>query len=353
MRSGIMPKRALIPLRISLLLIIIVLMIIIYARHHTIRMEEKPFEIASVNGHPVFMEDYEKAIKNTLLQEYIKTGKLLEKGTETYERLRLIALEQEISRVLLTEKALEHGIQATQEEINTRLSIMKSAFPSEQAFASVIEGQDLSIEDIKNNLKDEIIGDKLLEISLPDPIAPAEAEIESFYKDHPERFKRNETVTVRTILSRFRPGTTEEDSRSKLETVMKKIDAGESLEKLARMYSDDHSADRGGLVGPLVRGGTIPEFDQKVFNMKPGEISGIFKSSIGFHIVKLISKNPAGIIDFEQAKPRIRSYLIEMGKSEALRKYIQELRESAKVEISPDFNYPTVRSSKTESQENK
>jgi hypothetical protein len=69
--------------------------------------------------------------------------------------------------------------------------------------------------------------------------------------------------------------------------VLQELRAGTAFEELARKYSKDpSSAANGGDVGEFGRGDFVPEFEQAVFRLKPGETSGAVKTALGFHIIK-------------------------------------------------------------------
>ena len=79
---------------------------------------------------------------------------------------------------------------------------------------------------------------------------------------------------------------------------------------MARKYSQDPgSAANGGDLGYFGRGGMVKPFDDAVFSMKAGEISGLVKSDFGFHIIKLLAIKPARVLSFEEARQGILNKL--------------------------------------------
>jgi parvulin-like peptidyl-prolyl isomerase len=79
--------------------------------------------------------------------------------------------------------------------------------------------------------------------------------------------------------------------RTKAEEILKRARGGEDFAKLAKEFSTDPgSAEKGGDLGWFGHGTMVPEFDQAVFALKPGEISEVVESKFGYHIIKLEEK---------------------------------------------------------------
>jgi parvulin-like peptidyl-prolyl isomerase len=72
------------------------------------------------------------------------------------------------------------------------------------------------------------------------------------------------------------------------EQILKDLKRGKDFAELARGHSDGPSGPKGGDLGRFTRGQMVPEFDQAVFNLKPGEVSGVVETQFGYHIIKRI-----------------------------------------------------------------
>src|ERR1700730_14528481 len=86
---------------------------------------------------------------------------------------------------------------------------------------------------------------------------------------------------------------------------------GASFEDLAKKYSEDPgSKAKGGDLGWLVQGQTVPEFEKAAFSLNKGEISDLIKTQYGFHIIKVLDKETAHTKTFDEVKDTIRSPLM-------------------------------------------
>ena len=102
-----------------------------------------------------------------------------------------------------------------------------------------------------------------------------------------------------------------EKARQKIEMIKKKLDKGENFIKLARNYSEDRRSARNGGILPWfqVGGRMIPAYENAAFKLEnEGDISDIIKTSYGYHIIRLVEKDPVGNYDEEKAviKKRLR-----------------------------------------------
>jgi cyclophilin family peptidyl-prolyl cis-trans isomerase len=105
---------------------------------------------------------------------------------------------------------------------------------------------------------------------------------------------RLELIKVRHILIAYQGAERSMQSRTKEEasdlaaTIVKRVKAGEDFAALAQAYSDSESAKKGGLIGEIAKGMTVPAFDQAAFRLKVNEISEVTPTPAGFQIIQRI-----------------------------------------------------------------
>jgi peptidyl-prolyl cis-trans isomerase D len=143
-------------------------------------------------------------------------------------------------------------------------------------------------------------------------------ELQQYYRQHQDEFRIPETVTVRHILIKTPPADANgkvdqkavDAARAKAEDVAKQLKAGANFADLAKKYSEDpSSAKDGGLLPPLTRGRTVPEFEQAAFNTPAGQTTGVIRTSYGFHIIHVESKQEARLKPLDEVKPEIEPIL--------------------------------------------
>jgi peptidyl-prolyl cis-trans isomerase D len=102
-----------------------------------------------------------------------------------------------------------------------------------------------------------------------------------------------------------------EEIRQKAEDVLRQAKKGANFEDLAKKYSEDPGTkDKGGDLGWITQGQTVPEFEKVAFSLPKGSISELVKTQYGFHIIKILDKETAHTKTFDEVKDSIRSPLM-------------------------------------------
>ncbi len=145
-------------------------------------------------------------------------------------------------------------------------------------------------------------------------------ELQSYYNPHRDEYRVPEQVNVRHILIKTPPpgpdGKVDEKAvqaaKEKAESILKPLQAGANFADLAKKYSEDPgSKDNGGSRGWIQRGQTVPEFEQVAFSLKPGETSGVVRSTFGFHIIHVDAKQEAHVKSLDEVKAQIEPILAQ------------------------------------------
>jgi Parvulin-like peptidyl-prolyl isomerase len=208
-------------------------------------------------------------------------------------------LDQYVEEVVLSEYAATHGVEVPAEKI--------AASVRSDAGATVIEKRD--------EMRRQAMVSSMSE-NLP---SPTDAEIRSYYTQHPAEFKSGEEVHVRQILVH------DENVANDIE---EKLKSGTPFEELSRQHSLAPNASKGGEIGYVSRGELPKMFEDQIFSLKPGTVSGVIRTDSSFHIFKVDERRGPGIIDLPTAEPVIRERL----KEEAIRQRMAQLVAKARSE---------------------
>ena len=111
--------------------------------------------------------------------------------------------------------------------------------------------------------------------------------------------------------------------------LLHRIEEGGDFALLAKAYSEGPYKDNGGNMGWVVRGELMKKLDELAFNLEKGEVSGILKTKLGFHILKVEDKKSATSTSFEKVKDNIERCLFNKKVNEKLDKWLNRLKKNA------------------------
>jgi len=137
---------------------------------------------------------------------------------------------------------------------------------------------------------------------------------------------------VRHILVRTNELVSEDEARRKLRNLRERLVNGAEFAELARLNSDDGSASRGGDLGWVYPGDTVPEFERAFSGLKPLEISQPVKTTFGWHLIQLLERRTADVSS-ERKRIEARRALLERKGDEAYQEWLRQLRDRAYVEL--------------------
>ena len=141
---------------------------------------------------------------------------------------------------------------------------------------------------------------------------------------------------VRHILMAVTPVTDEATVLNRLNDIRKRlVENKEDFATLARLHSVDGSATRGGDLGWVHPGDTVPAFEEAMNNLKPGEVSRPIKTQYGYHIIQVLDRSQEAV-DAERMRYMARQVLRQRKLAEATANWQRELRDRAYVEIRRD-----------------
>ncbi len=143
---------------------------------------------------------------------------------------------------------------------------------------------------------------------LEQAVNPSDADLLKVYNQNKDQFRTQDRVKARHILLTTTGKSKDEEVaiKAKAENLLKQLKGGADFAKLATENSQDPgSASKGGDLGWITHGQTVPEFDKAAFSMKPGEISDLIKTQYGYHIIQVQEKETARLRPFEEVKAEL------------------------------------------------
>lgn len=145
-----------------------------------------------------------------------------------------------------------------------------------------------------------------------------------------------EQTHARHILIKTSELVSEAEARRRLIGLKERADHGANFAELARLHSNDLSSSKGGDLGWLSPGDTVPEFEQAMNRLKPGEVSDPVKSPFGWHLIQVLARRMD--VSQERVRQTARMALRERKADEAYQDWLRQMRDRAYVEYRTEDN---------------
>jgi peptidyl-prolyl cis-trans isomerase SurA len=244
------------------------------------------------------------AIVWTELQEYVIEQQA--QGVQVPQdpqELRLFleeALDRKINEVVVYIHARRAGITVSDREVNQlveeRLAQIRRNFPTETEFQQALVAMGTTAAEFRiriiHRTRVELTSQQFVqqEFSRMQPVPVSEAEIrQAFEAERAALGPRPATVDLEQVIIAPHPSEEAElGARERAEQALSRLRAGEDFALIAREFSDDLATrEDGGDLGWIRQGQLLPEFEEVLFRMRPGQVSDLVETGIGYHIIKL------------------------------------------------------------------
>jgi peptidyl-prolyl cis-trans isomerase SurA len=144
-----------------------------------------------------------------------------------------------------------------------------------------------------------------------------------------------EQTHARHILVRTNELVSDADAKRRIEQLRARIVQGEDFAELARLNSDDSSAPRGGDLGWLYPGDTVPDFEAALAKLKPQELSEPVRTPFGWHLIQVLERR-RGDMSSDRQRLEARKAVRERKADEAFEEWLRELRDRTYTEYRLD-----------------
>lgn len=234
------------------------------------------------------------------LQLYqVQTGTKVGSGAAAHKLKGQILTQMINDRLILIKATKDTTITVSDDEIDealdNRMEELRSRFGSQEQFEQQVLAEGFTMRELKAKLRDEareqMLKQKLIG-KLLGKVSVGKSEVEKFYETYKDSIPAHpQQVKLAHLLLPVTPSQATTDSLLRLaQSLVERINQGESFEELARKYSQDASAESGGEIGTVRKGDLMPEFEKAALALAPGAISDVVKTSIGLHIIKLMAR---------------------------------------------------------------
>lgn len=261
-----------------------------------------------------------------------------------------------IDQQLLLQKANELGISADTDVVK-RLDQIRQQMHADsmEEMEKAAQAQGVSWEDFKQNLKNGILQQKVIQQEVGGHITITKQDIQKFYDEHKNEMERPETVRLSEILisTDKAPQVKTESGKTalpeapdpqmvaaaekKADSVYAQLQKGAKFADVAKANSDGPTAQAGGDLEYFKRGTLAKQLEDKVFALQPGQYTEPIRTNQGWVILGVSEHIAAGIPPLKDVEPQIQERLYMTQMQPSLRDYLTKLREDAYIDVKQGY----------------
>jgi peptidyl-prolyl cis-trans isomerase C len=173
--------------------------------------------------------------------------------------------------------------------------------------------------------KERTLLDNLMREEVDARVTVTQEEIKSYYDANQGNFTAADELRASHILVK---------TEAEAAELKKHLAQGQDFSTLARKASLDVSTkSKGGDLGIIKKGQTVPAFEKALLSLKVGEISNPVPTQFGYHLIKLVDRTPGLPLSFEEAKEQVREQVLVEKKRKRFDELVASLRAKAKLRV--------------------
>jgi parvulin-like peptidyl-prolyl isomerase len=298
--------------------------------------------LVKVNGEIITLSDFERRQMGVLRERpelaKLPTGspQIAQAVAEVTPTLILDAVDD----LLMVQRAHEHGWALSPEQINRILGDIRKSnnLEDDATFKKALESEGMTETELRKNIERDVLIRQVRQVDVTEKINVTDEEVREYYTAHAGEFTTPSEVTLREILIAV-PTTDRGINVAQQDAALEQANqlharlvAGEPFARLATEFSASSSKTSGGLVGTIRLDDLQPVLQEKISPLKIGGFTEVIPTTRGYQIFMLESRSETKVRSLEEARGDVARRLAESKSVGALLKYLEKLREQAKID---------------------
>ena len=339
----------------AVLLVVLCALPLLLAQTQVTSTETVEEIIARINNNIITRADLRKAREQLQIEAKQQPNSAdAEQAASQHEKDLLRDL---IDQQLLLGKAQDLGISVDTDLVKKLDDVRKQLHAdSMEDLEKAAQAQGISFEDFKQNMKNNLLTQRVISQEVGGHINVSSGEIQDFYNQHKTELERPEQVRLSEILIAIQaqpapasskdqaaspaPAPTPQDvaqAQTKVDQVYDMLKKGGNFDELAKKYSNGPTASAGGDLEYFKRGTLSKDLETTVFGLKAGQYTEPVRTNQGFVILKVTEHQTPGIPPVKEVESQIQEQIYMTKMQPALRDYLTKLREEAYIDIKAGY----------------
>jgi peptidyl-prolyl cis-trans isomerase SurA len=304
------------------------------SRLAAVSAEEQPEVVdgvaAVVNGDVITYSQVRQVVgpREKLLRAQFHGDELVEK----VKQARQAALQDLIDRQLILQAFRKENYQIPDHFVEERLhDIIRTDFGGDRnTFIKTLEAQNYTEGEFKKMETEKMIVQAMRSRNVKMQTVASPAKVEEYYKQHRDEFTSKEQIKLRLIMIPSHASDGEAAAQKAMaDEIFGKLVNGAEFERMAQLYSEDSTRERGGDWGWIERKTLAPPLEKVAFELEPGKFSNVIEFGGNYYILKVEDKKGGETKSLADARQDIEKKLLQQEAQKLQEKWLASLRSKA------------------------
>ena len=299
--------------------------------------------LVKINGDLITQTDLEQAQINALRTRPLppQTDADLQRALQEITPDVLVSA---VDQKLMVQRGREIGYSLEDEGFEEILDGIKedNGMTDEELVVALRQEQGIGLAELRVVMEEQMIVGQLQQDQVLRRVSMTDVEAREYYESNLEQYTQPATVTLREILVTVQADggafnvARDNLARSRAESALARVGAGESFEAVVAELSDGVSRANGGLIGPIALDALANDVRARIEALEVGEVGEVARTPAGYQILKLESSNAAAPTPFEEVRDQIVNNVFNERRLEAFDRFLTTLRSEAIIEWHDD-----------------
>ena len=283
--------------------------------------------IAIVGDQAISKSTFDQLLKQTKANYEAQKQTFPSVGTPEYESVKTTIVKGLVQQAEWVQEGAVMGLKVSDQELQKRLVDFKQQYfqGDEAKYKAALAQKGVTDQDVRDEISARILSEKIYKAVIG-KVKVTDAEIKAYYEKNKAQFAQPESREVRHILVK---------KKALADKIYNQLKSGADFAKLAEKYSIDTGTKVNGGKYTAYKGKSVAPFDKFVFSAKTGDLSKPVHTTFGWHVIEVLGDiKPPSTTPLADAKAQIRATLLPSKQKTALKKWVADVKEKYKDEIS-------------------
>lgn len=289
--------------------------------------------VAVVNDDIVLLSELDKSLA-PYHRKIAAAGYTEAQARQMRYKAREDLLAQMVDETLTAQEIKRLGLTVGSAEIDSMIERIKEVnYLTDEELRAALLREGTTLTDYREELKEQLLRTKLVNIEVKSKIVVTEADIKAYYEEHADRFAGETEYHLRNIMLAIPDTDSAPAVRQRMEAIVAELKAGRAFADAARQYSESVLAQEGGDLGKIGLSTLSDEIRTALDGLKAGEFTDILVTDQGVQLFYIESLESAGGRSLAEASAEIEDALFKQIVDEKFNTWLESLRSRAHIKL--------------------